>query len=336
MQLFGKTLGDDLVVVAEIGVNHEGDAGKALELVDLMAEAGADAVKFQTYTAERFVSALDPDRLARVKRFGLDEAAHRQLAERAREKGIGFFSTPVTEDVIPFLNTLCPVLKIASGDIDFEPTIRACAETGKPVILSTGLATVDEIDQAVAWFGNSIGGDQLRDRLVLMHCVSAYPTPMDQANVRAVPYLADRYGLHVGYSNHVVGPEACLAAVALGADVIEVHTTDQKTGREFRDHSLSMEPADLKAFIATAKQMRAALGQPHKVIQPCEAEAKQAMRKGIVAARELAAGTVLQADDLMFARPANELSATEINTVVGRTLSVALQAGQPVPRDGLS
>lgn len=335
MNLFGKDLARDLVVVAEVGVNHEGDLEAASRLLAAAAAAGADAVKFQTYTPARFIAAADADRLARVTRFDLGATGFRRLKDEADRLGITFFSTPVSDDVVPLLDALCPVFKIASGDITFAPVIRAAARTGKPVLLSTGLASVEEIDRAVDWVAAEIGAAALSERLVLMQCVSAYPTPIDQVNIRAIPFLAERYGVPVGYSHHAQGPEACLAAVALGASVIEVHFTDCKTGRSFRDHELSMEPEELRRLVAAAAAVRASLGRHGKTPQPCELPNRTAIRKGVVAARTLPAGHLLEASDLMYARPAL-IPAMALPDLVGRRLVRALGPGESVTRDGVS
>ena len=232
MRLFGKDLDREVAIVAEIGVNHEGDVDAALRLVRLAAEAGADAVKFQSYTPERYVSAADPERLARVRKFALDEAAHRRLAaEAAAAADRLFLERPRPKTWSRCSRELAPAIKIASGDLDFEPVIRAAAATGKPVILSTGAGTLDEIDRAVGWVRDEIGGADLAERLVLMQCVSAYPAPIEEASAAAVPFLRARYGVPVGYSNHVIGPEACYAAIALGASTIEVHFTVVRISR---------------------------------------------------------------------------------------------------------
>jgi N-acetylneuraminate synthase/N,N'-diacetyllegionaminate synthase len=335
LNLFGKDLERDVVVVAEIGINHEGDVQAAERLVDLAAESGVDAVKLQTYTPERYASASDPERLARVGRFSLDLAAHRQLAAHARERRIPLFSTALTEDVVPFLAEWCPAIKIASGDLNFEPVIRAACATGKPLILSTGNGTIEEIDQALVWCRDMVGEGVLPDRLVLMHCVSAYPTPIEQANVQSVPFLKQRYGLTVGYSNHVYETEAVLAAVALGAQVVEVHMTDKRSGREFRDHALSVEPAELAALVCSVRRVKDSLGRPGKAVQECERPLREIMRKGVVAARNLDAGTVLAQDDLMFARPAVHIPASEMPRLLGRTLVRAVRRGESILREDL-
>jgi N-acetylneuraminate synthase/N,N'-diacetyllegionaminate synthase len=336
MELFGKDLEREVAVVAEIGVNHEGDVAVAEALVRAAAQAGADAVKFQTYTPERFASSSDPARLARVTRFRLDEAAHRRLAAAAKAAGISLFSTAVTEDVVPFLAELGPAVKIASGDVDFEVLVRAAARSGKPVILSTGNASLEEIDRAVGWCADEIGKDRLADRLAILHCVSAYPAPIEQANVLSVPFLKARYGLTTGYSNHVLEPEAVLAAVALGAQIVEVHVTDRKTGREFRDHSLSFEPAELAALVHSIACVRASLGTPGKRVQPVEEPLRPLMRKGIVAARDLPAGTVLEDGDLMYARPATEFTAAERPRLVGGRLLRDLKRGELIARSAVA
>ncbi len=245
---------------------------------------------------------------------------------RQRRLGIAFFSSAISEDMVALIAELAPAIKIASGDLDFEPVIRAAAATGKPVILSTGAGTLDEIDRAVGWVRDEIGGADLAERLVLMQCVSAYPAPIEEASAAAVPFLRARYGVPVGYSNHVIGPEACYAAIALGAGTIEVHFTDRKEGRTFRDHALSFEPGELKDLVEKAARIRAAIGADAKAPQPSEPADVRIMRKGVVAARDLEPGTVLAREDLMFARPATEFAAGEIGALLGRKLTAPAQA----------
>lgn len=336
MQLLGKDLERDVVIIAEIGVNHEGDIEVASKLLRLAAEAGADAAKFQSYSPERLTSGDDAERLARVSRFALSEADHRRLAAEAKELGIAFCSSAITEDMVPLIAELSPLIKIASGDIDFEPVIRAAAAAGLPVILSTGNATADEVETAVEWVRNEIGSKSLDETLILMQCVSAYPAPVEEANVAAMNFLREKFGVHVGYSNHVIGPDACFAAVALGASVIEVHFTDRKTGRDFRDHQLSFDVTDLKELVERAPRIRSAVGRAEKRRQPSEEASVLAIRKGVVAARDLAKGTVLSRDDLMFARPASEFTSSDISSLVGRKLSADIPRGHVVRRESIA
>ncbi len=331
MNLFGKDLTKDIAIIAEIGVNHEGDYAQAEKMLRMAAQAGADAVKFQSYTSMRFVGSRDPDRLAQVEGRALSLEQFQSLAKLADELGVSFISTPVTEDWIEKLNPFVPAFKIASGDITFEPVIRAAAKTGKPVIISTGSATLEEVDQAVSWMKDEVGENNLKDRLIIMQCICAYPTPVEQANVRTVPFFKERYGLFTGYSNHIIGMNAALAAVAVGADVIEVHFTDQKEGRDFRDHSLSFDEKDLGEFVACARDIRSALGSQEKTIQPCELD-PALVRKGIIAAHDLEAGSVLTEADLMFARPADEIPSGEISSLIGKTLNASYKKGEQIKR----
>ncbi len=335
MHLFGKDLTTQIAVIAEIGVNHEGDPEIARALIHKAKAAGADAVKFQTYTPERFVGTTDAARLERVRAFALSDDALRDLAHEAKSIGIEMFSAAISEDKIPFLADLFSTLKIASGDLTFEPVIRAAAATDLPVIISTGLGTMAEIHQAIAWFKDESGVSDVRERLHLMHCVSAYPTPIEQANVLAVPYLAEHTGLSVGYSNHVIGPEACYGAIAQGAATIEVHFTDCKTGRDFHDHELSFEPQDLKALCEAAPRIRQSLGRREKIRQPAEVPILNAVRKGVVAACDLESGHVLRREDLMFARPATQFPAHEVDTLVGKRLNAACKYAEILRRDAV-
>jgi N-acetylneuraminate synthase/N,N'-diacetyllegionaminate synthase len=168
----------------------------------------------------------------------------------------------------------------------------------------------------------------MHERLVLMHCVSAYPTPIEQANLLSIPFLRQRYGLVIGYSNHVIGVEAVLAAVALGAQVVEVHVTDRREGREFRDHALSLEPAELEGLVRAVARVRSSLGSLGKDVQECERPLREAIRKGIVAARDLPEGAVLDADSLMYARPATQIPASELGRVVGKRLARKVRKGE--------
>lgn len=335
MNLFGKNLDHDIVVVAEIGVNHEGSPENAATMIALAAQAGADAVKFQTYTPERYTTSSDPERLAQVSRFCLGPGELEGLEREARRHAVGFFSTPLTEDVIQQVARISDAIKIASGDIVFEPTIRASARIGKPMIISTGNATIDEIDRTIGWCKEEMG-DAISERVVLLHCVAAYPTPVDQANIRSIPFLRDRYGLTVGYSSHVIESEAAIAAVALGAQILEVHFTDCREGRNFRDHQLSLDADGLHKLVESVRRVRAALGVHDKRLAAAEEPIRAQMRKGVVAARDMPAGSRLTSNDLMFARPATEIPASDVGSVIGKTLMVDRKRGQQILRDDLN
>ena len=174
------------------------------------------------------------------------------------------------------------VIKIASGDLNFKPVIDLALKTNKKIILSVGGGNSEEIYQAVEWAKESSGLDSLKDRLVLMHCVSAYPVPIEEANLENINWLKNNFDLTIGYSNHVIGPTACYTAVALGANIIEVHFTDKKTDRTFRDHALSFEPKDLRDFISIAHKIRYSLGSYGSFRPDSETKNLSSMRKGVV------------------------------------------------------
>lgn len=336
MRLFDVDLDERPALIAEIGVNHEGDVDVAERLVVLAAKAGADAVKFQSYTPDRFIATDDQDRLARVARFGLDEAAHLRLKDAARDHGVAFCSSAISEDWVPFLATHCAAIKIASGDIDFEPVIRAAASTGRPVILSTGTADMAEVERAVGWAVAEMGEKGAAERLAVLHCVSAYPTPLEDANLLAIPTLARALTpVTVGYSNHVIGPEAPIASVALGARIVEVHFTDQKTGRDFRDHALSCDPDDLAYLARVLPGVARGRGDGVKAARACEEGTGPAIRKGLTAARDLPAGHSLTREDLVFTRPATGFPSGDLADALGRKLRVAVARGHSLPRDAV-
>lgn len=330
MELFGKDLSRDCALVAEIGVNHEGDIDKACALIAQAAASGADAVKFQSFTPALCANASDTQRLQRLHTFALCDNDHLTLKQCADANNIAFFSSAVTHDKVEFLASLCPAIKIASGDIDFPPTVIAAAQTAKPVILSTGLATWEEIDAAVALFGEY--GN--RDQLILLQCTSGYPTPIKEAHVRVMQEIRTRYDVLVGYSNHVLGPYACYTAAALGACIIEVHVTDNACDRDFRDHALSFEPHELADLARGIRAVRAARGGKNKQRQASELGNFSTIRKGLIAAHDLVQGQVLSQEDITFARVTNGIAAKDSESVLGKSLRRAIASHMPIlPKD---
>ena len=212
----------------------------------------------------------------------------------------------------------------------------SAARTQVPVILSTGTANEAEVATAVTWFREEAGEEAVRDRLVLLHCVSAYPTPMEDANLLAIPGMRKEFApATIGYSNHVIGCEAPIAAVALGAKVVEVHFTDKKEGRAFRDHALSADPEDLRYLADVLPGVAAARGDGVKQPRACEHGMADAIRKGVVVAADLDKGHTLTQEDLMFARPAAHWPARDVDALIGRTLAQDLRRGMSVRPDAL-
>lgn len=325
----GRDASERVLVVAEIGNNHEGDVKVARELVRAAAASGADAVKFQTFRTEHFVAPTDPARVARLRRFQLSNDDFVALADDARSHGLRFLSTPLDLGSATFLEGLVDAFKVASGDIDFVPLLRQVARSGKPLIVSTGASELAEVERAVAHIEDAWGAR--RAQLALLHCVSSYPAPQEQANLRAIPALAKAFPRHtVGYSDHTIGIEACVLAVALGARVLEKHFTLDHHHSDFRDHLLSAEPEELKALVQRVRAAEAMLGNGAKRPQPCEAPMLPAIRRSVRAARGLRAGTRLAFEDLAWLRPGGDLAPGHENRLVGRTLRRDVEAGAPL------
>lgn len=327
MQIGSVDIDQDVLVIAEIGNNHEGSLTLAEDLICLAAEAGAQAVKFQTIIPERLIAPDQTARLQQLRGYQFDAAQHLHLAQVAASAGVMFLSTPFAVEAVDLLDPLVPAFKIASGDNDVPVLLERVAGTGKPVVLSTGMTSFAAAAAAVGLLESAWGAAGLADPgVVLLHCVSAYPTPPEDANLRAIAHLA-RLGRPVGYSDHTLGIEAAVAAVALGARVIEKHFTRSKTQSAFRDHALSAEPTELKALVERVGALNAMLGDGVKRLLPVEVATAQAARRSACAATDLPAGHVLAASDVAFLRPAGGLPPARAGLILGRALKQAVQAG---------
>jgi N,N'-diacetyllegionaminate synthase len=317
----------EVLVVAEIGNNHEGNFEVAKRLVRAAAETGVDAVKFQTFRTEHYVSRSDSTRFDRLKSFELSYSEFAELSELARSLGLLFLSTPFDLESAEFLEGIVDGLKIASGDNDFYPLLERVSRSAKPMIVSTGLSDELQVDRTL----NCIRRNrETLDNVALLHCVVAYPVPDEQASLRSIPFLASRYGVTVGYSDHTIGIEAAVVAVVLGARIIEKHFTLDKNFSSFRDHQISADPADMKMLVANVRNASSLLGSSGKKIQAAEAPALTAVRRSIVAGRDLSAGHRLQLSDLTWIRPGGGLSPGQEDHLVGKRLRRAVVFGEPL------
>ena len=320
---------DQVMIVAEVGNNHEGNAALAEELIDRAAEAGADAVKFQTFKTEHLVRRTDEARFQRLKSFELSQEQFMSLAEKARAAGILFLSTPFDLDSARFLEPIVPAYKIASGDNNFMPLIGQLAKTGKPLILSTGLATIEDLRTTTALIRRVWAEHAIDQALALLHCVSSYPTPPEQANLLAIATLRREFEAMVpGYSDHTMGIEAAVLSVGLGARIIEKHFTIDQNLSEFRDHKLSADPAELAELVRRVREAEMMLGAGTKAPMASESLSGSAIRRSIVAGRDLPPGHVLAIEDLSWLRPGDGLSPGMEDRLIGRTLVHAMSAGE--------
>lgn len=313
-----------VLIIAEAGVNHNGDINLARQLVDKAKEAGADIIKFQTFKLESIVSKFaemadyQKDNIGIVesqkemlKKITLPYEAFLELYKYCNKKEIQFLSTPFDIGSIHFLNDMVPFWKIPSGEVTNYPYLVEIAKTGKPVIMSTGMCELQEIDEAIKVLKTNGTSD-----ITLLHCNTQYPTPYKDVNLRAMETLRNRYKVKVGYSDHTKGIEVPIAAVALGAEVIEKHfTLDKKLPGP--DHKASLEPNELAAMVSSIRNIEETLGSPIKIVSDSERENIAIARKSIVAAKNIKKGEVLTIDNLTTKRPGTGISPMRWNDVLG-------------------
>ncbi len=324
---------DVVHVIAEVGVNHNGDVDLAHELIDVAVASGADSVKFQTFSPDKLVSrtaATTPyqrdrggssDQRSLLEALTLPSGAWAELRDHARDRGIAFLSTPFDTDSAEMLVALgLPALKVSSGELTNLPYLRTLASLGVTLLVSTGMGSEDEVARAVEACDGAPG-------LILFHCVSAYPAPVDECNLRVIPRLAQRHGIPVGWSDHTPGLTTALGAVALGAPILEKHFTSDRT-LPGPDHAASLEPDELTDYVRQTKALARALGDGVKRRMPSEEENATLVRRSWHAARDLSAGTALDAADLSLLRPEGGISPAV--DVTGRRLRRDVARGAPL------
>jgi len=316
-------------VIAEIGNNHEGSYSLAEEMIGQAAQAGASAVKFQTIIPDRLVSPSQPDRLQQLKKYCLSYAQFEKLAMVAKREEVVFLSTPFDIESVQFLTNLVPAFKIASGDNNFFPLLDAISETGKPVLLSTGMASFEDIRERKDFFEGKWRQRNQAAELALLHCVVSYPVPDHCANLGAIRELL-RLGCSVGYSDHTIGIEAAVIAAALGARIVEKHFTIDKTRQTFRDHQLSADASDFSKMVGQIQHTLEMLGDGRKRILDIEIQGVKGARRSIVAARRMTAGTIIGWQDLNWLRPGTGLAPGSESQVLGRKLNRDLDFGEPI------
>jgi len=314
-------------IIAEAGVNHNGDLQLAKKLIDVAAAAGADAVKFQTFKAETLVSrkapkadyqqqttSADESQFEMIKRLELDPGAHQCLIDHCRDRHIMFMSSPFDLESIDLLAQLgMEIFKIPSGEITNLPYLRKIGGLETPIILSTGMSTLGDIDAALQIL---YAAGLAKELLTLLHCNTEYPTPMADVNLRAMLTLAEQFDVAVGYSDHTLGIEIPIAAVALGAKVIEKHIT-LDNNLPGPDHRASLEPQQLNEMVSAIRNLERALGDGVKRASPSEEKNRPIARKSIVAKRPIKQGEILSAENLTVKRPGTGISPMEWDSVVG-------------------
>lgn len=327
---------DKLIIIAEAGVNHNGDFDTALKLVKAAADAGADFVKFQTFKADKLVTKAAEKASYQKKNTGKDtgsqyemlkklempEEWHFKLKTYAEELGINFLSTGFDKESIDFLDNLgVPFFKIPSGELTNKPYLKHVAKKGKPIILSTGMSNINEIKQAI----NLLKEEGIKkENITVLHCNTDYPTQMKDVNLKAMNYIAEELDVKIGYSDHTLGIEVPIAAVALGAFVIEKHFTIDKN-LPGPDHAASLDPFELKSMVISLRNIENAIsGSGFK--EPSESEIQNIIiaRKSIHLKNSLCAGHILTEFDLEIKRPGDGISPMEIDNLIGKKLKFNL------------
>ncbi|HEU5067765.1 MAG TPA: N-acetylneuraminate synthase [Sphingomicrobium sp.] len=332
-------------IIAEAGVNHDGSLQKALDLIDVAADAGADAVKFQTFRTDEVISrgtakaayqerqTGEGDQYEMVRALELDEAAHLELARHCQKRGIEFMSTPFE----PWATTLLVSLglrriKVASGELTNKPLLRDIAARNLPILLSTGMATLDEVRRAVGWIEDvwrSASGCRLANDLTVLHCTTDYPASPEDLNLNAMETMRRALGTKIGYSDHSLGLEMSVAAVALGASVIEKHFTLNPLDPG-PDHAASLAPEQFAALVKAIRSVELALGDGVKKPRPVELPTRELVRRSAFARKTLPAGHCISAEDVMFRRPSGGIGPEDVDNLVGRHLLRSLEAGAKI------
>ena len=329
MKIANFDLNKDILLVAEIGNNHEGSYALAEEMIGLAAQAGAEAVKFQTFIPEKLVSLLQKERIEQLKRFQLTYDEFEKLSNVAKKENVLFLSTPFDIESAKFLEPLVPAYKISSGDNNFYPLIEVIAKTGKPIIMSTGLIEFEEVKSSVDFINNIWKENGIEQDLAVLHCVTSYPTPPDQANLLSIKQLQN-LNVTVGYSDHTLGIQAAILAVALGARIIEKHFTIDKNYSDFRDHQLSADPKELKLLVEKIKITQELLGQNKKEIQVSEKDNLLALRRSIVAKRNLVKNEIISKEDITWTRPGGGIPPGQESLVIGKKIKQDIKKGEKI------
>lgn len=320
---------DKVLIIAEAGVNHNGSLEIAKRLVDEASSAGVDIIKFQTFKAEKLVSKAakqaeyqkknigkgEETQYAMLRKLELSNKQHEELIAYCKSKNIRFFSTAFDMDSIDYLHSLnLGLWKIPSGEITNYPYLKKIASYKEPVILSTGMCELSDIENAInALVANGVS----KDIITVLHCNTEYPTPMKDVNLKAMLEIKEKFGIKIGYSDHTEGIEVPIAAVALGATVIEKHfTLDKKM--EGPDHKASLEPSELKAMVKSIRNIEQALGTGHKTVSESERKNIEIARKSIVAAKDIKEGEIFTEGNLTVKRPGNGISPMKWENVIGK------------------
>lgn len=332
MKLFNKDSKNEVIVIAEIGVNHMGSLNWILNMLPKVKTAGADAIKFQLFTPNLYASKSNIERYQQISKLTLSKSDFLKIKKEGDDIGLPVFATPVSHDWVSFIADTCGVLKIASGDFTFMPTVEAALRTSAKVLISTGGTTRDEIKAFVDLAKSLRSGSKYIETIAMLHCISSYPAPETESNLSAIADLSSLTGLTIGFSSHFMRDSPLYAAVALGARIFEIHVTDDRTRKDIRDHALSRTPIELQEIVNTLAALNVSLLSGEKKIQLSEEMNINTMRKGLVYKSDLPIGHELTFSDFEYARPFNPEFPT-VASLEGKKLKRAVKSGHSVVKD---
>ena len=332
MKLFNKDSKKEVIVIAEIGVNHMGSLDWILGMLPKVKSAGADAIKFQLFTPDLYTSKSNIERYQQVSKLILSKADFLKIKKEGDALSLPVFATPVSHDWVSFIADTCGVLKIASGDFTFLPTVGAALRTSAQVLISTGGTTRDEIKAFVDLARSLRSGSKYIESLAMLHCISSYPASITESNLSAITDLASLTGLTIGFSSHFMQDAPLFAAVALGARIFEIHVTDDRSRKDIRDHALSRTPIEFQDIVNTLTELNISLLSGEKKVQPSEKINLNAMRKGVVYRSDLPIGHELSFLDFEYARPFNP-ALPNVASLEGKKLKRAVKSGYSVIKD---
>ena len=326
--MFQLDKNNNTYIIAEIGNNHEGNFELAKKLIKIAASCGCNAVKFQSIKPELLVGNKNIKRLNQLKRFELTKDNYKELKRVSEIEKIDFLSTPFDLDSVDFLDKLVPAYKVSSGDLNYFQLLKKIALKFKPIILSTGMSTIPEIQSTID-FIKKIWEQNFKkyNTIYILHCVSAYPTSIDYANLNALKDLS-QLGFPIGYSDHTIGTEAAIIAVSMGAKIIEKHFTISKTYSEFRDHQLSADPQEMKKLVSNIRMTEKLIGNKPKIPMDIEKESLISMRRSIFSRFSLKKGEILSEDNLVCLRPGGGISPNKIYELIGREIKNDINANE--------
>ncbi len=324
------------LIIAEIGNNHEGSISNAKKLINQASKSGVDAVKFQTFITDKFINPLNIKRFNQLKKFELQFDDFKKLYNFSKKKGLKFISTPFDLESAKFLNKYCDIIKISSGDNNFFPLLDYFLDRKKKIIISTGMMSFSNIKELTRHIKYKLGSKTMTKKIALLHCVTSYPALDEDLNLNSIPFLIKKSKFTIGYSDHSIGYEACISAVALGAKIIEKHFTIDKNFSKFRDHKLSADLKEMKLIVNGIRRIENQLGKFDKNIVKLEKKNLKNIRRGIYAKKNLIKNQIINKENIEFFRGSEATEYNYFKNIFGKKLKRNIRKFQLINKNNLT